>query len=344
MRVCMRCNLEIAVNESKPSATRPCCGWVWSKNLIAYSLRPISWLFCAIVAVRRFAYLWGLFKARKVDCPIVIVGNISVGGTGKTPLMIWLSGWLQEQGVSVGIITKAYAGQLTKDQVVCSNEEGFERAGDEALLLAQRCAVPVAAGYNRFHSAQALLQRFPTVNLILCDDGLQHYKLHRDREIVIQHQQAYGNGWCLPAGPLREPLSRLKRCDLVIQRERDIDEKLGITWQLCNPGNTRPLSDWQNRPVQALAGIGFPQRFFTLLQEQGVRAKTWPFPDHHDYVETDLPIGNDSILVTHKDAVKLQRFNDPRIWVVELEFAAKVTLKTQLSALLEGLIDGQTSA
>lgn len=293
-----------------------------------------------LVRIRYLAYRWSWLKSTRLACPVIIVGNVSVGGTGKTPFIIWFCDWLEQQGFEVGLICKGYGGGLKPDQVVLKDSVDFNLAGDEALLLAELCHGPVAAGADRVLTAQTLLKRYPQLDLIISDDGLQHYALQRDYEIVIEHQSAYGNGWCLPAGPLREPLSRRDQADIVISRERHTEQRVEVAHNLCDPSQLKTLRDWQGRAPLALAGIGFPERFFNSLQAQGVDAQCLAFADHHHFQPEDLPAGDHDILVTAKDAVKLKGFNDPRIWVVEHQLLPSDDLLQRLKQGLEPILNG----
>lgn len=294
--------------------------WYGSRPL--WPLLPLSWLFRGVVAFRRWAYRNGLKKRVRLPVPVIIVGNISVGGTGKTPLVIWLIERLKQAGYRPGIVTRGYAGQAkTWPQAVTATSDPAQ-VGDEPVLLAQRCHCPIVAGPDRVLDAQQLLAQ--GCNVIVSDDGLQHYRLQRDIEIVvIDGERRLGNGHCLPAGPLREPPVRLQDVDFVITngaaRSGEVLMTLiqGQAHALQGRGIDRNLQDFAKEQVHAVAGIGHPGRFFTQLRQRGLQLIEHPFPDHHPYQAADLQFNDDlPVLMTEKDAVKYRPYATHVHWYV----------------------------
>ena len=316
--------------------------WLWSYNLVSFMLWPLSVVFCLLVKVRVKLYRRHLLKSEKLPVPIIIVGNISLGGNGKTPFVTSLISLLKQQGYRPGILTRGYKSDHEQDTTILSQSQSSDKAGDEANMLSEICECPIAVGANRVKSATALISLFPDVDLLIADDGLQHYALARDIEIVVQRKQAYGNGFCLPAGPLREPLSRLRQVDLVVDRDGDdISEQLGTCWNLLQPDQQCDLSEFQGQKVYALAGIGFPDLFFEALRKQGLELETQAFSDHESFTAQDLkPFTSAPLLVTHKDGVKLRPFATQNIWVVPLELTLSDDLQYRLISLVESKLHG----
>ena len=325
-----------------PEAITRAGWWLWSLNPLALLLWPLSWLFCGIVRLRRTLYRRGMLASSRLDRPVIVVGNISVGGNGKTPVVHVLVRLLRERGYHPGILTRGYKSDHEGEVLVLDQSDGDVRAGDEANMLAELCACPIAVSADRVSAGRTLLQRHPEIDVLIADDGLQHYALERDIEIIVNRIQAQGNGLCLPAGPLREPLSRLQQCDLLIQRDSDdLDESLGVCWNLANPEHKRDLSSFCDHPVHALAGIGFPDLFFAALAKRGLDVTRHAFPDHHEFTRRDLPGGDDApLLVTHKDAVKLRSIAGPNTWVVPLVLTLSDALQYRFFKLLESRLHG----
>ena len=304
---------------------------------LAICLWPLSCLFRLLTAVRRRLFALGWLASTRLPVPVVIVGNLYIGGTGKTPFVIWLAQALREAGFHPGIISRGYGGQNAQPQVVATDSRP-QSVGDEPLLMAQRTACPVVVGRNRAAAGQWLLQHHPEVDLIISDDGLQHYALQRDVEIVLFDDRGAGNGWMLPAGPLREPLSR-RRDFTVVNGTRPPPNSDDVAFMQLHGPTAENLADRTQRlPLQGLsaawaarhgrpprllaaAGIGNPARFFKLLDQAGLSFEALPLPDHFSYEIS--PFRNkpaDIILITEKDAVKCALFEPPenlgRLWVV----------------------------
>ncbi|MGH8529051.1 MAG: tetraacyldisaccharide 4'-kinase [Nevskiales bacterium] len=272
-------------------------------------LLPLSWIFGVVTGLRRALYRRGWLAAEHLPVPVIVVGNITVGGTGKTPLLICLAQLLSRRGYAVGIISRGYGGQGARYPLTVDAVTEPQTGGDEPTLIAQSTGLPVVVDPDRPRAARTLMQ-LHRVNVILSDDGLQHYRLARDYEIAaVDGQRRLGNGRLLPAGPLREPPRRLKRVDCVLVNG-------GESWEAgfhlrqqparaLHDGRERALAAFRGTPVHALAGIGHPQRFFRQLRDLGLELIAHPYPDHHRFVPADLRFADDyPVLMTEKDAVK----------------------------------------
>jgi len=293
----------------------------WEKrNWFAYCLSPLAFIFQTIAAIQKIK------KVTRLKIPIIVVGNITVGGTGKTPLVIWLANFLRQQGFNPGIISRGYAGKAPYYPYSVTPTSNPIHTGDEALLLAQRTYCPVVIDPNRVAAAKKILAD-NNCNIIISDDGLQHYKLGRDIEIiVIDGEGRFGNGFCLPAGPLREPLTRLKEVDFIVtngqpqQNEYGMQLMPGKFQQLKNQTISYPLEYFKNKTVHAVAGIGNPQRFFKLLKAMGLTIIEHPFPDHYLFKKEDFNFSkHETIVMTEKDAVICRDFAGENYWYLPVE-------------------------
>jgi tetraacyldisaccharide 4'-kinase len=289
-----------------------------------FLLRPLSWPYEALVRMRYALYRKRWLRPIDVGRPVVVVGNLSVGGTGKTPLTLWLAVQLQGMGLRPGIVLRGYGGSARTERLA-SPDSAVEEVGDEALLLARRSRCPVAIGADRVAAARQLLAR--NVEVIIADDGLQHLRLKRVAEIVvIDGERRFGNRRLLPAGPLREPLTRLADVDLLVvngerveEAELSMDLEADIALSVVG-GSRRALEHFAPGPVHALAAIGNPRRFFRMLEGHGLRVIPHALPDHHPLTREDLEFGDSlPVLMTEKDAVKCERFADQRHWFVPVE-------------------------
>ena len=313
--------------------------WYTPHHPLSYLLRPLSWLFAAAGALRRALFRQGLMQQVRLPVPVIVVGNITAGGTGKTPLTLYLARQLQALGYHPGIISRGYGGKATEPLCVTKDSDPLQ-SGDEPILLARASQVPVYVCRDRAAAGQALLAACPEVNVLLCDDGLQHYRLQRDLELcVVDAARGFGNAALIPAGPLREPLSRLKSVDAVVVNGPDLALK-GDHWfrMTLTPGDFYPLTgsrvfNTQGLRVAAVCGIGNPQRFFNTLSAMGLQFSQHPFPDHYQFTAADLPDA-DMILVTEKDAVKLAGLTDVRIWVLPVTAGLSPDLASWLSQRL----------
>ena len=316
--------------------------WLWRLNPLALLLWPLSLIFCSLVGLRRWLYQHEILKSTVLPVPVLVVGNISVGGNGKTPIVVSLVRLLQQRGYRPAILTRGYKSDLGKTCLLLQQGNTSEQAGDEANMLSELCACPVAIGADRVAAGQSLLNQLPDLDIIICDDGLQHYALKRNAEIIVHRSLALGNGFCQPAGPLREPVSRFKQCDLLIERDGpDILQQAGICWNLSDPQQTRALESFSEQSVYALAAIGFPELFFQQLRQAGLQVIANAFGDHYAFSEADIAGFSDKpLLVTHKDAVKLRSFGFENIWVVPLELTLSNDLQLKLLNLVESTLNG----
>lgn len=295
----------------------------YEPNAISVLLLPLAWLFCSVVILRRFFYRSKIFKAEKLPVPVIVVGNITVGGTGKTPLVAAIIDHLKSRGFQPGIVSRGYGGKALSWPQAVDETSDPDQVGDEAVLLAQRCCCPVSVGPDRPQAARALLDNHHC-DVIVSDDGLQHYALHRDIEVVvIDGARRFGNGRCLPAGPLREPAQRMLEADYVVTNGTAADNEFQMTLRmqaarnLKNPRINKPLDEFAGNRVHAVAGIGNPNRFFTQLKGMGLRIIEHSFKDHYRYTADDIRY-NDGlpVLMTEKDAVKCRAFAQDFHWYV----------------------------
>ncbi|GAA5184821.1 tetraacyldisaccharide 4'-kinase [Niveibacterium umoris] len=305
------------------------------RGLTAAFLFPVSLLFRLLVALRRAVFRLGLLRSYSAGIPVVVVGNIAVGGSGKTPVVIWLVERLRAAGLRPGVVSRGYGGsaegvhgvESAADPAVC---------GDEPVLLARRCNCPVWIGRDRVAAAQALRAAHPEVNVLVTDDGLQHYRLRRDVEIVVVDAHQMGNRWMLPAGPLREPVSRLAKSQLVLAHgdlpptvrakcppAPVFSMRLWPTafYRLSDPRQRRSPGEFAALKLRALAGIGRPERFFTTLHDFGLQpVAEEAYPDHHPFTVDDVALRDaDALVVTEKDAIKLQAFAPRETWVLPVD-------------------------
>ena len=327
---------------------------VWRRRgPLACLLFPVSLLFITLVALRRAFYRAGLLPHASLPVPVVIVGNLNVGGTGKTPLVIHLAQALRRLGRHPGIVSRGYRGDVN-DVTEVSSDSDPAHVGDEPLLLARRGGCPVFVGRDRVAAARALLAAHPECDVLLSDDGLQHYRLPRAVEIAVFDERGVMNGWCLPAGPLREPVSRLRGVDAVVINggtalpASAIDRPLfamrlqgSVFHRLDDPRIECRSGDLAGGTLHAVAGIGSPQRFFDQLSAMGLDFAAHPFADHHNFCADDLAFAGDAILTTEKDAVKLARLSLPvPVWV--LPVTAEVS--PDLAAFVLEKLDGHPPA
>jgi len=307
-------------------------------------LLPLSGLFCLLVEIRRVGYRTGVVKSRRAAVPVIVVGNITVGGTGKTPLIIALVSWLQQQGYSPAVISRGYGRKSEEEIARVSAESSVEEAGDEPLLIAYTTGVPVYVGVDRVAVAdRAVMDR--SCDLLLSDDGLQHYRLHRDIEIaVIDGGRSLGSHLCLPAGPLREKLSRLQQVDAVVVNGEDMLLQPQQLYMLGKQsGEKISLHDLAGKTIHAVAGIGNPERFFTMLRQSGIEVITHPFPDHHQYNDEELKFADDHpVITTEKDAVKMKELKLGQVrdvWVVPVTAELDEKIIQKLKERLKELTD-----
>jgi tetraacyldisaccharide 4'-kinase len=302
----------------------------YSSRTLRWVLSPLELLYRFAWAARRLGYRLGLRKVVKLPVTVIVIGNITVGGTGKTPCVIWMATQLRTRGYRVGVLSRGYGGRAkTWPRWVDVNGDP-EQVGDEALLLASG-GWPVAVGRDRVAAGRMLLAEQP-LDVLLCDDGLQHYALHRDMEIaVIDGTRGLGNGACLPAGPLREPRTRLRSVDAIIVNGGRWVDGAAFRAELAPRrvyaiagGQERDLAAFRDTVVHAVAGIGHPARFFDMLKAARIRVIPHSFTDHARYAGADFDFGDGHpILMTEKDAVKCRVFADDRFWCVTVELQFK---------------------
>jgi len=294
-------------------------------------LLPLAWAYGALSGLRRQAYRAGLLRARRLTRPVVVVGNLTVGGTGKTPLTIWLAQQLSGARLRVGIVSRGYGRQGSGVRSV-QGDSDWRDVGDEPVIVARRSGCPTVVAADRVAAARTLIARGAEV--ILADDGLQHLRLARDCNIVVvDGSRGFGNGRLLPAGPLREPASALRQADIVVVNGDPVHGSLGgqtlpegaLRMQLVaqpavrldGRADTAELGAFRGRRVHAVAGIGNPGRFFGELSSQGIEVIAHPFPDHHPFTARELDFADDlPVLMTEKDAVKCAPFANARMWYV----------------------------
>ena len=302
--------------------------WYYKNNqLLSVLLLPFTLIFFIVNLIRYALYKTNTLKSYKLPVPVVIVGNISVGGAGKTPLTKYLAHELSNKGISVGVILRGYKSKNKGSKIVHSTDSSI-LVGDEALIYASN-NIHVAIGANRYKAGMTLLKEYPNIQIVLSDDGMQHYRLKRDYEIaVIDSSRMLGNRFTLPMGPLREPSSRLKSVNAVVFNGVAntklplpplVVEQTLILDKIYNPKTKSTLSikELQLMDITAIAGIGHPNRFFDFLKSQGLKLNySLAFPDHYLYKKEDIPVSHEIILVTEKDYAKLSLFDRSDIWVV----------------------------
>lgn len=325
---------------------------IWyGRHPARFALAPLSWIYRAVTALRRRAYTSGLLTIHHASVPVIVVGNLTVGGSGKTPRVIWLAGYLKSLGLNPGVVARGYGGQATQWPQQVRPDSDPTTVGDEAVVVARRTRCPVAVDPSRSAAVAALVEH-GKCDVVISDDGLQHYGLARDIEIaVIDGVRRLGNGRLLPAGPLREPPQRLREVDFVVTNGIASRGEFAMKYVPVNPINvvdrrqTLDFADLQSTPVHAVCGIGNPERFFQMLKNKGLKVVPHAFPDHHRFKAEDLDFGDDCpILMTEKDAVKCERFGIARCWSVPVTAELPEIFAQRLQALLLRGDDGQEAA
>ena len=312
------------------SGLTPPSFWFKTESLSAKLLSPLAYVFRNLVALRRKLYKKKWLRSQLFPIPVIVVGNILVGGTGKTPLTIFLANCLYAAGYTPGIVSRGYGGKgLTYPHLVKVTDDPHA-VGDEAIVIKKNTPCPVMIAPKRTQAIQHLIDE-ENCNVIVSDDGLQHYRMARDIEIIVLDvERGIGNGKCLPAGPLREPAKRLSEADFIIGNGGTL--RVGLTMNLvgtqfrnvANPWQTRELRSFKGQVVHGVAGIGHPARFFRQLSKFGLEVIQHPYPDHYYFQPQDICCGPDEVVImTEKDAVKCRAFADERHWylAVELEIA-----------------------
>ncbi|WP_028605559.1 tetraacyldisaccharide 4'-kinase [Ottowia thiooxydans] len=287
------------------------------RGVLAWGLLPVSLIYRGLVALKCVLYRWGLLKTERLPVPVIVVGNVIAGGAGKTPATLAIAEHLRERGWRPGIISRGY-GRRTRDCREVRPADDPLDAGDEALLLRRRTGVPVFVAARRAEAGKALLAAYPSVNVLVCDDGLQHLALGRDVEVCVFDARGVGNGWLLPAGPLREPWPR--SVDFVLcapdaplssppARSFSVRRTLAMNAVRAD-GSQVALTNLRGQPVTALAGIAQPEAFFSMLRAEGLTlAHAIALPDHDNFADLpELPGANQPLVCTEKDAAKLWRY------------------------------------
>lgn len=308
------------------------------RGALAHLLWPLSLLFGTLAALRRSAYRMGLIKVERMPVPVVVVGNVVAGGSGKTPVVMAIVEHLRGCGLAPGVVSRGYGRSLSGCLEVRADSRATE-VGDEPLLVAQSCRVPVFVASSRVQAARALLLAHPQTQVIVSDDGLQHHGLHRDVEICVFDERGTGNGWLLPAGPLREPWPR--RVDLVLRTGTprgivgfEVRRRLAPLARRGD-GTQVALAALKDRPLKALAGIAKPEAFFAMLRAEGLQlAHTVALPDHHDFGNEPVREDGCELICTEKDAVKLWRLQ-PKAWAVPLQLEVEPAFWAALDRLLD---------
>ena len=323
----------------------------WSgRSGTAAALLPLAAIYGAATATRRCAYRIGALPTCRLPVPVVIVGNLVTGGAGKTPAVIAVVRLLQRHGWRPGIVSRGY-GRESELLTVVDDATPVALGGDEPMLLRRRTGVPVVVAADRVAAGRALLAADPAVDVIVADDGLQHLALGRDVEVIVFDERGAGNGWLLPAGPLRERLPRrLAGHQIVLYNAGRASTPLPGFVGVRRLAGVVPLADWwrgaapddaaldalAGRPVTAAAGLADPDRFFAMLRARGLDLQTLPLPDHHDFRTVPWPTDSGDVVITEKDAVKLapQRSTGARVWVAALDFEPEPAFDAALLARL----------
>ena len=312
-----------------------------SRGLVAWLLWPASLVFRFAAALRRLFYKLRILPSAHPGIPVVVVGNVSVGGSGKTPLVIWIAEHLKKKGWTPGIVSRGYGARIETPRAATIADDASE-VGDEPILLSRRSGCAVWVGAERIAVCRALRSAHPDVDVLILDDGLQHYAMRRDVEIAVVDGRGFGNGFLLPAGPLREPPSRLRSVDAVVAHGAKTDGYAmrleGATFhRMTDAADRRPASAFAGQRVHAVAGIGEPNRFFLHLGKLGIKVMPHPFPDHHPFKAADLDFGDDApVLMTEKDAVKLRRVARANWWVLPVSAQLDAAFGDWLSGRLDG--------
>jgi tetraacyldisaccharide 4'-kinase len=284
-------------------------------------LLPLSWIFRLVVKARRALYHAGIKKTFRFDVPVIVVGNITVGGTGKTPFVLWLAEFLKQQGFRPGIVSRGYGGEKNSAAIFITHETTAAQVGDEAIMLARRAGCPVVICTDRVAAVKELLDQMHC-DIVISDDGLQHYHLGRDIEIaLVDGNRRHGNQRFLPAGPLRESVKRLSEVDFIVAQESPLPGEFEMRLEgnslvsVKNADSTMPIEGFNNQKVHGVAAIANPERFFAALGSHNLEVIKHSFIDHYLYKSTDFNFKDEfPIVMTEKDAVKCMNFADEKFW------------------------------
>lgn len=328
-----------------PAASKLQEAWL-ARGATAWLLWPMSCVYRLLMTLRHLGYRTGLLRSHRLPVPVLVVGNLIVGGAGKTPTTMALIQLLKANGHRPGIVSRGY-GRSTDEPLLVTRDTSAANAGDEPLLMHLRTGVPVAVGADRVAAGHLLIAAHPEVTVLVSDDGLQHRRLARDAQVIVFDERGSGNGWLLPAGPLREPVPA------------DVPPRSVVVYNAAHPSTPlpgllarrqlrglAPLADWwaghaalpeafanlKDRTVIAAAGMARPQRYFEMLRAQGLRIDEMPLPDHHPFATLPWPATATDVIVTEKDAVKLrpERMGTTRVWVATLDFEIDAAITRQL--------------
>lgn len=303
--------------------------WYRAPGIVAYLLFPFSLLYLCVITLRRLFYKIGILKVTTFPVPIIIVGNITVGGVGKSPLVAYLAKQLQQKGLKVGLVSRGYGGSDIGSPQRVTAESDPTCVGDEPVMLAQQTGCPMVVGKDRVAAVEALLSE-SHCDVVISDDGLQHYALARDFEIaVIDGERQFGNGFCLPAGPLREPTSRFKDVDLMVTNGTTMQLQPRVIQSIQDPQKTLISLD---KPIHLVTAIGNPDRFIHSVESLGFDVIPHTFSDHYFFSKEDLDYGPDAIVVmTEKDAVKCKGMVDERHYVLTTELVVDPVVLLEVS-------------
>ena len=309
-----------------------------TRGFVNYLLWPVSGVFYALSKIRRAFYHFGIFRTNRFTVPVVVVGNITVGGSGKTPIVIKLVEYFKQQGRRVGVVSRGYGGSHTNASLLVNSDTNALVSGDEPLLIATQTGVPVMVNKCRSQAVKDLIDQHQ-VEVVISDDGLQHYAMGRAVEIsVVDGHRRFGNDFFLPAGPLREPLSRLKSVDFVINNGSvfpgEVSAQIKPTYFVnLISGEKKPLDFFNHQACHGVAGIGHPQRFFQTLMQLGVQVQEHEFTDHYQYQSKDLEFNdNHPIIMTAKDWVKCRDFANDKMYYLEIDLDISEDFFTNLAA------------
>jgi tetraacyldisaccharide 4'-kinase len=324
---------------------------VWlTRGLPACALLPLAWLFGVLTSLRRRLYQRGRLHAQTLDTPVIVVGNLIAGGAGKTPTVMAIVEMLRFRGFTPGIVSRGY-GRNNLDTLEVQPHTPVASCGDEPLLMRMRTQAPVFVGSDRVAAGRALLRAYPSVNIVVSDDGLQHLRLARNAQVLVFDERGAGNGWLLPAGPLREPLPAVVPVRSVVLYNaavastpltghlatRSLAGAVALAgWRAGQAASMATLESLRGRALVAAAGVARPNRFFEMLIERGLQIDTLPLPDHFDFATLPWPPHTADVVLTEKDAVKLEpaRLGATRVWVAALDFALPEAFEIALMALL----------
>ena len=321
---------------------------VWySKNIFSLLLSPLSLIYISIIYLRHILYQLGLISITKINAPTIVIGNIVAGGTGKTPLVIWLAKHFKDKGFLPGIVSRGYGGTYLSNIELVKPTSNPMLVGDEPVIIARNTNCPVVVAKIRAKGAKELVEKY-NCNIIFCDDGMQHYSLARDIEIaVIDGQRRFGNNYCFPAGPLREPKSRILKADLIVSKynARTCEHKMDYTYHqlvsLNELSKTIPISDLHGMTVHAIAGINNPDHFFSYLRSHKLELIIHKFPDHYSYTEDDVKFDdNFPVVMTEKDAVKCLNYSSDKHWYIPISAELSKSFVCDLDKLMGKIING----